>query len=63
MQNMTKKQFQISLPEVYESSYFLSEKKDYFQQCLILRTQRYFKDIFQNRSILALELMLQNSAC
>lgn len=44
MQNMTKKQFQISLPEVYASSYFLSEKKR-----LLFSTMPYFKnpEIFQ----------------
>lgn len=46
MQNMTIKQFQISLPEVYASSYFLSEKK---KTTIFNNAYSYFKnpEIFQ----------------
>lgn len=30
---------------------------------LYFKNTKMFEDIFQNRSILAIELMLQNSAC
>lgn len=42
---------------------FSFRKKGFFLTMPYFKNPEIFKDIFENRSILAIELMLQDSAC